>query len=63
MAIIDEKGNELIRLAKDVSKYCNNLSCKSCENGRCKFSSIKSRCIFKDAGMGFPFEWFNKEAT
>lgn len=58
---IKEKGNELIMLAKDISKHCSKVSCKSCENGKCTFSGKESRCIFEAVGMDFPFNWKFRE--
>ena len=59
---IREKGEELIYLAKQISKYCSQVSCERCEKGKCAFSHKESRCIFNANGMEFPFHWdFKKE--
>lgn len=40
-----------------IKVYCNNKSLKSCEYGKCKFSTKEDKCIFEDFGMNKPHEW------
>lgn len=43
--------------AREIQIYCNQKSLKSCENGKCKFSTKDNRCIFDTIGMNKPHEW------
>lgn len=54
---IEEVYPEFMKKAKQVKKYCEGKSARSCINGECRFKDAEKHCIFDQMGMSSPYEW------
>ena len=54
---VDEVFPEFLKNAKQIKKYCDGKSARSCIHGDCKFKDENKCCIFDRMGMSSPYDW------
>lgn len=43
--------------ARQIKTKCENTSRTSCEKGKCFFSTVEGKCVFKKMEMDEPYKW------
>jgi len=54
---VEQSYTDFKKKATAIKRYCEDKSPRTCDQGKCRFSTDKMECVFEDMGMERPYKW------